>query len=397
MIELGLLEKFPNSRLLQATPSRTVFSEGSLKVKIYNAFESPARAQVLLFPSLINRPYILDLGRGRSLIQALVKSGVEVVLFDWGSPGPEEKDLGLAALLENRIPAALTAVHAFSEFDEADPRPRTIMGHCLGGNLALLFAAAVKKRVSPLRLDRIVCLTTPIDTANHALINTWFQIPQWNPEKFARSFETIPWPLMQLSFLLLRPTVTPRRWIQFAGRFLERDYRDAWLQLEIWSNDNVSFPSELFKSLLIPMYRDNAMVSQTCAVFAINDLDLPIFSIASTDDHLVPISSSSAIRSAVPKSSHEFFEVGGGHIGAVLSKKSREKIWPSMIDFILRPAVTSSDSTKRAYRIDQELRANPFRKSAATDGEALTPVAAPDLLISAGNLGARRSSAPVQT
>ena len=78
MIELGLLEKFPDSHLFQATPSRTVFSEGSLKVKIYDAFESPARAQVLLFPSLINRPYILDLGRGRSLIAQQVRASYTV-------------------------------------------------------------------------------------------------------------------------------------------------------------------------------------------------------------------------------------------------------------------------------------------------------------------------------
>ncbi len=332
MRALGLLERIPNSRLtkpwlsselLEASPSRVVFREGSLQVKIYQSHETPARGQVLLFPSLINRPYILDLGRGRSLIGALVRSGLEVVLFDWGQPGEAERDLGLSGLIAGRVPRALTSVHAASEFGESDERPRTLMGHCLGGNLALLFAAQVEISNSSLSLDRLVCLTTPIDTENSALLNTWFQTPEWDPHRFAQSLETIPWPLLQASFLMLRPTMTPRRWLQFARHLTERDYRESWLQMEIWSNDNISFSSELFKDLLVPMYRDNAFAK---GFRSIDRIRLPVFSVAALDDHIVPIESSRALKSALPLASHEFYELSGGHIGAVLSKRTREKI-----------------------------------------------------------------------
>lgn len=407
MKAMGLLEKIPNSRItnawlntqmFEATPFRTVFRQGSLKVKIYDSFESPARAQVLLFPSLINRPYILDLGRGRSLIQALVKSGIEVVMFDWGSPGETERDLGLHGLMEMRIPDALKAVHAYSEFSEDDARPRTLMGHCLGGNLALLFAGSLTKKRSPLRIDRIVSLTTPIDTKNSALLNTWFQIPNWNPERFAQSFETIPWPILQLGFQMLRPTMTPRRWIQFAGRLRDRDYRESWLQMEIWSNDNVSFSCELFKDLLIPMYRDNGMLGHLNVDYAIKDIRVPIFSIAATDDHIVQLDGARAIRKAVPEAEHTFIEARGGHVGAVISKRTRETVWPEMLEFIYRRADDSSvDSSRKAYRIDQELRANPSQKSAVTNDEVSVPEELLGLKESAGNSGARQSSAQVQT
>lgn len=395
MKALGLLERIPDSRwvrpwlnteMLQATSSRTVYREGSLRVKIYAAHEAPARAQILLFPSLINRPYILDLGRGRSLIQALVRSGIEVVLFDWGSPGETERDMGLDALLEGRIPRALSAVHANSEFAEDDPRPRTIMGHCLGGNLALLFAARQKTSNSRLSIDRLICLTTPIDTANSALLNTWFQIPEWNPSQFARGLRTIPWPLLQASFLMLRPTMTPRRWIQFARHLTEKDFRESWLQMEIWSNDNVSFSSELFQDLLIPMYRDNVF---TTAWRGLDLVSLPIFSIAATDDHIVPLQSARALREAVPLAKHEFHEMRGGHIGAVLSKRTREKLWPRLIEFTC--------DARKSCRTEEEPRANPFQKSAATGDAVSTRAKFRDLKEFVGSLDVRQSSAQVQT
>lgn len=410
MKALSLLERIPdsrfiqpwlNARMLEASPYRTVYREGSLKVKIYEPHERPARAQVLLFPSLINRPYILDLGRGRSLIQAMLKSGIEVVMFDWGSPGPDERDMGLESFLEGRIFRALQVVHAASEFDENDSRPRTLLGHCLGGNLALLFAARQKKKVGGLRIDRLACLTTPIDTANDALLNTWFQIPQWSPEHFARSFQNIPWPLLQSSFQMLRPTMTPRRWIQFAQNLSDRDFRESWLQMEIWSNDCISFSSELFKDLLIPMYRDNAFAATNTktAWREIGDLDLPLFSIAALDDHIVPHASAKAILQALPKARHHHHEARGGHIGSVLSKRVREKIWPELMSFITaeRSAAATTSGARKVYRKTKAPRANPSRKSAATGAAVLAPEESLGHQGFVENLGARQSSAQAQT
>ena len=383
MKALRLLERIPESRwtkpwvpasLLEATPSRVVAEEGSLRVKLYSAHEAPARAQVLLFPSLINRPYILDLGKGRSLIQSLVKAGIEVLVFDWGSPGPSERDLGLESLLTHRVPRALERALAFSEFEADDSRPRTLIGHCLGGNLALLFAALQDSSKSSARIDALMSLTTPIDTANHALLNTWFQIPEWSPDLFARSFESIPWPLMQFSFQMLRPTMTPRRWLQFAGRMSDQDYRDSWLQMEIWSNDNISFSSELFRDLLIPMYRDNVWMNLEAAKplwSRVSELQKPVFSVSAVDDHIVPLSSARAIQAVLPKAQHIHHELRGGHIGAVLSKKTRENVWPEMVRFLLEPLTYVA---RKDDRTGSKPHANPSPKSAATGVGASIPV-----------------------
>ncbi len=308
--------------LLEATPHKVVYREGSLQLKLYDSWETPPRGQVVIFPSLINRPYILDLGRGRSLIQYLVKSGFEVALFDWGSPTSLEQELGLNSLLQERLPRALKVLDAFSATSDRARQPRTLLGHCLGGNLALLFAEH-----SPKAFDKIALLTTPIDTENDALLTTWFQTPNWDPYLFAKSVDFIPWSALQASFQMQRPTLTPRRWLQFLSRLSEKDFRESWLQMEIWSNDSVSFPRQIFQDFLIPIYRENSMMKTSA-------LKMPIFSLAAMDDHIVPIESARGIKVSHPDCEHRFFEAKGGHIGAVLSSRTRKEIWPELLNFL---------------------------------------------------------------
>lgn len=389
MKAIGLLERIPTSRwthplinrpMFEATPSTTVYTEGSLRVKIYRAHESPARGQIFIFPSLINRPYVLDLGRGRSLIGTFVRAGIEVVLMDWGSPGDAERDLGLQGLLSGRLRRAIDTVHAHSSFERNDSRPRTLLGHCLGGNLALLFAAQELERTSGLKIDGLILLTTPFDTANSALLNIWFQTPVWDAHRFAQSFQNIPWPLMQTIFQMLRPTMTPRRWWQFATRLTEKDFRESWLQMEIWSNDNISFSSELFRDLLIPLYRENALMDDAAKTLwsGPSRLRLPVFSLAAVDDHIVPIESARAIKAALPYAHHEFHERKGGHIGAILSKKTRDLTWLEMIRFATSGANSTDESSKTdlngsaksSCRTEPTLHANRSRKSVETSAEA---------------------------
>ena len=55
--------------------------------KAFAAAARPSMLPVLLSPSLINRPYVLDLTDGNSLVQGLHAEGRTVYTIDWGDPG----------------------------------------------------------------------------------------------------------------------------------------------------------------------------------------------------------------------------------------------------------------------------------------------------------------------
>lgn len=314
--------------LLESTPSRIIYQEGSLRVKFYSSWQAPARGRIVICPSLINRPYILDLGRGRSLIGYFVRRGFEVMLLDWGHPTSKERDLGLKQLIHDRIPRALHSIRGFSKCDES--LPRTLIGHCLGGNIALKLLENC-----PQEFDRLVLITTPIDSRNDALLTKWAQIPEWNPQLYARLFEHIPWSVLHASFLLQRPSLTPRRWLKLISQWRDRDFLASWLQMEIWSNDGVSIPSQLFQDLLLPMYRENAM-------YRSSQLRLPIFSLIAKDDHIVPAKAAIAIQETHPLCRHELHLAAGGHVGAVFSAKTRREIWPALVSFMSDAQISTS-------------------------------------------------------
>src|SRR5450432_3556964 len=55
--------------------------------------EKRHRVPLLLVFALMNRPYILDLRPGHSFVEFMLQQGYDIYLLDWGTPGPEDKDL----------------------------------------------------------------------------------------------------------------------------------------------------------------------------------------------------------------------------------------------------------------------------------------------------------------
>src|SRR3546814_13272998 len=82
--------------------------------------------------SLINPPFVLDLG-ARSLLRWLAGRGHRVLLVDWGTPAPDERDLNEAGHVER----LLLPLHARLG------TPPVLGGSFPGGTTALAAACAL--------------------------------------------------------------------------------------------------------------------------------------------------------------------------------------------------------------------------------------------------------------
>jgi hypothetical protein len=49
---------------------------------------------------LFNKPYILDIAPKASVIEGLTDRGYDVYLLDWGTPGYEDKNIGLDTYIQ---------------------------------------------------------------------------------------------------------------------------------------------------------------------------------------------------------------------------------------------------------------------------------------------------------
>jgi polyhydroxyalkanoate synthase len=98
---------------------------------------------VLLVPSLINPPRILDLDEQVSLTSTIARMGRRVLLLDWGK-ADERSGLTVAGHVEELLLPLLRSIG----------EPPALIGYCLGGTMAI--AAA---NVAP--VERLVTIATP--------------------------------------------------------------------------------------------------------------------------------------------------------------------------------------------------------------------------------------------
>jgi polyhydroxyalkanoate synthase len=88
----------------------TLWHVGSSRLLDYGAEMTGDDVKTVLFaPSLINRAYILDLSRQRSLMRYLAASGIRPLLLDWGAPAGEERGFNLDDYIHGRLNGAIDA------------------------------------------------------------------------------------------------------------------------------------------------------------------------------------------------------------------------------------------------------------------------------------------------
>src|ERR1041385_1166212 len=150
-----------------ATPSEVVYEEDRLKVLHYPGEEPPRYKTPLIFVfALVNRPYILDLKPGRSVVEHFVKRGFDTYLIDWGAPTYADRHL----TIDDHVNGYLRNVVDFVRERTHAPNV-SLLGYCMGGTMSTMFTALHQKRVKNLML-----LAAGIDfSTREGLLNLWTQ------------------------------------------------------------------------------------------------------------------------------------------------------------------------------------------------------------------------------
>ena len=77
-------------RAVPPPPAPSIAAAGRARLLDYGGSGRP----VVVVPSLINPPHILDLAQENSLVRWLAGQGVRPLLVDWGTPAPEHRGEG---------------------------------------------------------------------------------------------------------------------------------------------------------------------------------------------------------------------------------------------------------------------------------------------------------------
>lgn len=288
------------------------------------------RTPLFIVPSMINRYYVLDLLPGKSLIEFLQNHGSDIYLLDWGTPYDEDNWLTFDELISHRL-------DMFVDLALKDSRKENlnIFGHCLGGTIASIYSV-----LFPEKINGTLLVTAPIDFEQAGKLGVWVQQDQFKPESITKAYGSMPWWILQSSFQMLKPMLPWQKAEKLYKEFKNPEFMKNFWALEIWSQDNISFPGRSFVTIIDELYRKNALVNGTFRINGKNiflkDLKGPVLNIAAPDDHIVLFNSTLQNYHLDKNSRYESLSAQGGHIGSILGSRAQKLIWPQITDWLLR-------------------------------------------------------------
>ncbi len=301
---LAGLRRYQAAPVATPRPARPVVAQiGGVTLR---DFGGSGRA-VVVVPSLINPPSVLDLAPGNSLLDGLAARGLRPLLVDWGETEP----LGLAALMETRLVPLIAGLGV----------PVALAGYCLGGTLALGAAAMLAPRVS-----RLALLATPwhfdgYDTAARDGLARWWA----GAGPLAASLGALPMDLLQPAFWELDSASLAAKYEKFAGLPAGPE-AEAFVTLEDWSNTGQPLSLAAARGLAEDLFaadqpgRGAWQIAGTGVDPA--RIRIPILDVVAGRDRIVPPGAALSTRGiGTPQL------LDAGHVGMVVGGRAPGLLW----------------------------------------------------------------------
>lgn len=268
---------------------------------------------VVLIPSLINPPGVLDLDHGVSLADSIAGMGRHALLADWGRAS-ERAGLDLGGHIEHLLLPLLRQL----------PEPPALIGYCLGGTMAIAAASLAG-------MERVATLAAPWrfsaypEQSRQSLLNLWER-----SEPAAAQLGALPMEVLQTAFWSLDPKRTVAKFARFAELPTDGEEAQRFVTLEDWANEGEPLPvpaaRELIEDLFgrdLPGGRGWTVAGQPMS----GRIDCPLLNITAAGDRITP-------AAAAPPG--DTVTIDSGHVGMIVGS-ARARLYEALANFLAPP------------------------------------------------------------
>ncbi len=286
----------------------TTASAGRVSLRDYGGSGRP----IVVIPSLINPPFVLDLSPDTSLLRWLAAKGNRVMLVDWGDPTASDRAEDVTAHIEHRLLPMLRTL---------DAAP-ILVGYCLGGTIALATAAAIEAA-------GVALIATPWHFAGFGASARDDIAALWRDARPAcELLGVVPMEVLQAGFWRLDPARTIAKFETLAGA--DDAALAGFVALEDWANAGAPLTLAAGRQMFERFFeQDDPGAGRWSIEGRVVDpaaLRCPIVDFVSTRDRIVPAASSVGIR--------DRREVAAGHVGMIVGSRARDLLWHPLADWL---------------------------------------------------------------
>ena len=306
-----------------------VYREDKLRLYHYRPLvEEPHTVPVLIVYALVNRPYIMDLQDGRSLVQGLLKAGLDVYLLDWGCPDEDDTGLGLDDYINRYLDNSVDVIR-----QRRGAHRINLLGVCQGGTFCLCYTALRQHKVANLVTSVTpVDFHTPRDLLSHLVRHV-------DVDLAVDTLGNIPGEFLNWLFLMLKPyKLTGKKYLDALDILDDQERLATFMRMEKWIFDSPDQAGAACRQFTRDFYQGNKLVKGEVEIGGkrvdLETLTLPVLNVFAANDHLVPVDASKALAGCISSEDYTELEFPGGHIGIYVGADSRETLPAAINDWI---------------------------------------------------------------
>lgn len=324
------IKTYQNSQIpLPVLSGGAVYEEAGIALYAYGSGEFP----VLLVPSLINGPEILDLHKDKSFAQFLAQHNMRVYILDWGDVCARDTACDFTKLLQGDLLKAAQFIKSESG------RNMHALGYCMGGTMLAGLVSVLDDQVDI--FASISLLATPWDFHVEApRLTKAVELWKLKADMYLQERSMLPVDWVQSVFATLDPENTVKKFSKLAGMAKDDPGFEVFIAVEDWLASGHGLPAPIAKEVIQDWFAYNNIVHGKWllggeAVRAQN-IKVPALVIASPKDHLVHYASSHKFREQCTGSNVDLIEPDCGHIGMMAGRSAEEKVWEPIKNWIMK-------------------------------------------------------------
>ena len=296
-----------------------------------NDTEKQFEIPLLVIPPFINKYYIMDINKEKSLVKFLVENKVNAFLMSWKNPDSDSRDHGFKDYIEDGVMEAINVACKQSGSPKVN-----LASYCIGGTLLSMTLANLKnieEKTESLTHLKNIKIKDRINSATFfaSLVNfeNFGDLQMFISEKQISAIEQemkrvgyFDGRNLAATFNFLRPG--DLYWNYVVNNYLLGNEPSAFDVL-YWNNDSTNLPEKLYSDYLRSLCLNNNLVKNNYEL-AGKKLDLskittPMFHVATTADHICPWK---AVYKGLGsyKSNIKFILSNSGHVAGIMRGKN---------------------------------------------------------------------------
>jgi polyhydroxyalkanoate synthase len=292
------------------TPREAVWKKNKAVLWYYPAVEKKYRTPVYLVYSLVNQPVILDLQPIGSKIKAFTESGFEVYLLDFGSPGYEDRDINVDDYIVDYIQKGAKRVLKHSGAGEI-----SVIGYCLGGTFAAVYAAIADEPI-----QNLVLIVAPFDFHSVPFFEEWAEPIRSGRVSFDEvmdSLGVLPAGFIKAGVRLITSPVYFSPYLSLLNKSHDPAYVEKWRRFNSWTEGHIPFTGAAMKQLFNDFAKENKLINGNLTVRGkkvdLTNIHSNLLVASSQFDRLVPHEQSAPIMDLVSSTDKTYKLLEGGH------------------------------------------------------------------------------------